>query len=101
MASIQVLKACVTQRICLAYPQRPYPKAAVIPFARVGEVFRTFGALRFMDETIYLRSGSLNIFDGIVGLNFSCDGSRNMPWNEFFDKNMRFRLGADEAESDG
>jgi hypothetical protein len=31
-----------------------------------------------MDETIDLRSGSLNIHNGIVGLNFSCDGSRYM-----------------------
>jgi len=86
MASIQALKACVTQRICLAYSQRPYPKAAVIPPARVGEVFRTFGALRFMNETIYLRSGSLNNFNGVVGLNFSCDGSHYKPWNEFLEK---------------
>jgi hypothetical protein len=32
-----------------------------------------------MDENIDLRSGSLNIYNGIVGLNFSCDGSHYMP----------------------
>lgn len=84
--------------ICLAYPQRPYPEDAVIPLAQVGEVFRAFRALRFMDETIYLRSGSLNIFNGIVGLNFSCDGSHYMPWDEFLDKNLGFWLGVDEIE---
>ncbi|MCG6860983.1 MAG: PDC sensor domain-containing protein [Chromatiaceae bacterium] len=87
--------------ICLAYPQRSYPEGADIPLARVGEVFRTFRALRFMDETIYLRSGSLNVFNGIVGLNFSCDGSHYMPWNEFLDKNLGFWLGTDEADSNG
>jgi hypothetical protein len=79
--------------IVLASPSRPYPEDAVIPLARVGEVFRTFRALRFMDETIYLRAGSLNIFNGMVGLNFSCDGSHYMPWGEFLEKNLGFWLG--------
>lgn len=82
--------------ICLAYPRRAYPDQADIPFDRVRDVFRTFRDLRFMDETIYLRSGSLNIFNGIVGLNFSCDGSHYMPWDEFLDKNLSFWLGTEE-----
>lgn len=83
--------------ICLAYPSRPYPGDAAIPLDRVREVFKTFKALRFMDETIYLRAGSLNIFNGIVGLNFSCDGSHYMPWHEFLKKNLGFWLGTGEA----
>jgi hypothetical protein len=83
--------------ICLAYPQRPYPDTAVVPVERIGEVFRSFRDLRFMDENIYLRSGSLNIFNGMVGLNFSCDGSHYMPWAEFLQKNLGFWIGAGEA----
>lgn len=83
--------------ICLAYPSRPYPGDAAVPLERVREVFRTFKALRFMDETIYLRAGSLNIFNGIVGLNFSCDGSHYMPWHEFLKKSLGFWLGTGEA----
>jgi len=83
--------------ICLAYPSRPYPEDASIPLERVGEVFKTFRALRFMDETIYLRSGSLNIFNGIVGLNFSCDGSHYMPWHEFLAKSLDFWIGSGES----
>jgi hypothetical protein len=83
--------------ICLAYPQRPYPAEATVPLERVPEVFTTFKALRFMDENIYLRSGSLNIYNGIVGLNFSCDGSHYMPWDEFLEKNIGFWLGAGES----
>ncbi len=82
--------------ICLAYPRRPYPSDAEIPLERVREVFTTFKALRLMDETIYLRSGSLNIFNGIVGLNFSCDGSHYMPWAEFLHKSLAFWLGSGE-----
>jgi hypothetical protein len=79
--------------IVLTYPTRPYPEDAAIPLTRVGEVFHTFRELRFMDETIYLRAGSLNIFNGMVGLNFSCDGSHYMPWNQLLNKSLGFWLG--------
>lgn len=82
---------------CLAYARRDYPQDAAIPSERLAEVFRAFRDLRFMDETIYLRSGSLNIFNGMVGLNFSCDGSHYMPWEEFLDKSLGFWLGTGEA----
>jgi hypothetical protein len=83
--------------ICLAYPRRPYPADAVIPLDQVAEIYKTFRALRFMDETIYLRAGSLNVFNGIVGLNFSCDGSHYMPWDEFLNKNLGFWIGSGEV----
>jgi hypothetical protein len=83
--------------ICLAYPTRSYPQDAAIPLERVREVLQTFRELRFMDETIYLRSGSLNIFNGIVGLNFSCDGSHYMPWHDLLRKSLGFWLGTGES----
>ena len=86
--------------ICLAWPQRDYPADAEIPVERVKDVFQTLRDLRFMDETIYLRAGSLNIFNGIVGLNFSCDGSHYMHWSEFLDKNIGFWLGTSNLEID-
>ena len=83
--------------ICLAYTKRDYPTEAAVPLQQVGEVIRSFRALRFMDENIYLRSGSLNIYNGMVGLNFSCDGSHYMPWAEFLHKSLEFWIGAGEA----
>jgi hypothetical protein len=83
--------------ICLAYPRRDYSGEAVVPADQVGAIFRTFRELRFMDENIYLRSGSLNTMNGIVALNFSCDGSHYMPWAEFLDKRLDFWLGVGEA----
>jgi hypothetical protein len=83
--------------ICLAYTNRGYPEEAAIPLSRVNEVFAGFRALRFMDDNIYLRSGSLNIFNGMVGLNFSCDGSHYMPWAEFLDKSLAFWIGGSDA----
>lgn len=79
--------------ICLAYPQREYPPDAEIPADVIRNILRCFRDLRFMDETIYLRSGTLNIFNGYVGLTFSCDGSHYMPWREFLDKDLGFWLG--------
>jgi hypothetical protein len=80
--------------LCLAYPRRDYPAEALVPMAEVRRVLQCFRDLRFMDETLYLRSGSLNIYNGLVGLTFSCDGSHYMPWQEFLDKNVGFWVGA-------
>lgn len=78
--------------LCLAYPRTAYPANAEIPAYAVKTILERFRDLRFMDETIYLRSGMLNIFNGVVGLTFSCDGSHYMPWREFLDKGMDFWL---------
>ena len=85
--------------ICLAWTLHDYPADAEIPMARVKDVFHTLRDLRFMDETIYLRAGSLNIFNGMVGLNFSCDGSHYMHWEEFLDKNVGFWMGTNNTET--
>lgn len=79
--------------LCLAYPRHPYPEKAIVPAEAIPKIFHCFKDLRFMDETLYLRSGSLNLFNGLVGLTFSCDGSHYMPWDEFLDKNLGFWLG--------
>lgn len=84
--------------ICLAWSLHDYPGDAEIPMARVKDVFHTLRELRFMDETIYLRAGSLNIFNGMVGLNFSCDGSHYMHWKEFLDKNVGFWMGTSNIQ---
>jgi hypothetical protein len=87
--------------ICLAFGTHPYPDDAAVTMAQVRETYQTMRKLRFMDENIYLRSGSLNIYNGIVGLNFSCDGSHYMPVSEFLDKKLGFWLGsAEESEEE-
>jgi len=86
--------------LCLAYPRHDYPVDADIPADRVGTILRGFRDLRFMDETIYLRSGMLNIFNGYVGLTFSCDGSHYMPWREYLDKDVGFWIGSSAANGD-
>jgi len=85
--------------ICLAYPRRDYPDDAAIPQDAIARILRCFRDLRYMDETLYLRSGMINIFNGLIGLTFSCDGSHYMPWDEFLDKNLGFWLGTPDSDS--
>jgi len=76
--------------ICLAYAHHPYPKDALIPRQNIRPILDTFRELRFADDTIYLRAGSINLFNGIVGLNFSCDGSHYIPHQEFLARDSAF-----------
>ncbi len=80
--------------ICLAYPRQPYPKDAIVPPEAIHPILEGLKTLRMMDETIYLRSASINIFNGMVSLTFSCDGSHYMRFDEFLDKDMSFWLGS-------
>lgn len=79
--------------VCLLYPARPYPKDALIPADRIGSILRAMKKLRLTDETFYLRSASINIFNGKISLTFSCDGSHYMSWQEFLEKDESFWFG--------
>lgn len=79
--------------LLLAYPERAYPDRAKVSPDQVKAVFALFKQLRFIDETIYLRSGSINIINAMVGLTFSCDGSHYMTVDEFLDRSLSFWMG--------
>ena len=79
--------------ICLLYPRRQYPGEAVIPQDRVTDILNGMRQLRTADDTLYLRSASINIFNGLISLTFSCDGTHYMSWQEFLDKDMSFWVG--------
>ncbi|PCI07423.1 MAG: hypothetical protein COB77_04720 [Gammaproteobacteria bacterium] len=83
----------VNPAICLAYPSQPYNRRAIVPKQEIKKVFDEFKRLRFTDDTIYLRAGSLNICNGMVGLNFSCDSTHYMQYDEFLEKDHKFWLG--------
>ena len=80
--------------ICLLYARRPYPDNALIPQERIGSILNNMRQLRLADETLYLRSASINIFNGMLSLTFSCDGTHYMSWQEFLDKELTFWLGS-------
>jgi hypothetical protein len=88
------IQALVNPDICLAYPQQDYPAGALVPKQRIRAILDALRSLRFVDETFYLRTGTLNLFNGIVGLTFSCDGSHYLPWDEFLKMDVAFWLGS-------
>lgn len=90
---IHGVEEIINPEICLAYPQRDYPEGALISPEQVLLVLERMKNLRFADEIIYLRSGSLNIMNGMVGLTFSCDGSHYVSAAEFLDKKDDFWFG--------
>ncbi|MEJ2141280.1 MAG: PDC sensor domain-containing protein [Gammaproteobacteria bacterium] len=84
------MDALVDPNICLAYPNREYPKDATIPESQIRPILDNLRQLRYMDDTLYLRAGALNIFNGIISLTFSCDGSHYIPFDEFLNKEHAF-----------
>lgn len=91
---IHAVEEIIDPELRLVYPLHPYPKAAKTPCNKVRAVLKQLKALRFADDTLYLRSGSLNIMNGMLGLTFSCDGSHYMSVTEFLDKDLAFWVGA-------
>jgi hypothetical protein len=98
---VHAVEAIVDPELCLAFPLRPYPANAKMAPERIMDVLAQFKALRFADETLYLRSSSLNIMNAMVGLTFSCDGSHYIPVDEFLDKDLGFWVGTSEARAPG
>ena len=86
----------IDPNVCLAYPRCEYHERAIVPIDKIMPIFELFRTLRFADENIYLRAGSLNIINGMVGLNFSCDGSHYMRYDEFLEKSTSFWFGVDD-----
>lgn len=64
----------------------------------VDAILEEFRRLRLSDETIYLRAGSINLINGMIGMNFSCDGTHYIDHKTFFDKLENF--GTPEAVAD-
>jgi hypothetical protein len=91
---VHVLGEITDPAMLLAYPRQPYSRMAVVTRDRIRAVFERFAQLRTADDTFYLRAGSLNVINGMVGLTFSCDGSHYLPAGEFLARDGRFAYGA-------
>ena len=79
--------------ICLVYPPHRYPADTLIPRTDLTEVLGRLKSLRLVDENIYLRQASINVFNGLVSLTFSCDGSHYMPHSQFLGADTAFWFG--------
>jgi hypothetical protein len=60
-------------------------------------VLKEFKRLRKTDQTIYLRNGSINRINGLIGMTFSCDGAHYIDHKTFFEKLETFAT-TDECE---
>jgi len=89
---LHVLDEIINPAVCLAYPRRSYPEKAKLSADKIHQVLETFSSLRLVDETVYLRSASLNIINGQVGLTFSCDGSHYLDVEDFLQQPERFSI---------
>jgi len=79
--------------VCLMFSKTPYAAAARVPADDIRKVLHAFRDLRFADETIYLRIATINIYNGKVGLTFSCDGSHSISVTEFLNKGLAYWVG--------
>ena len=77
----------------LAYTKHHYPENAIVSVTQVRDVLEKFRILRLASDSIYLRTCSLNIINGMVGLSFSCEGSQYMTVDSFLLKDLVFWLG--------
>lgn len=85
--------ALIDPDVCLAFPSLSYSEDAVIPADDIRQVLTGISQLRFIDETFYLRNCSINIFNGMVSITFSCDGTHYLPFDEFLQKDTHFWMG--------
>lgn len=74
-----------------------YPEKALISIEQIKQILERFHTLRVTDESVYLRSGSINVMNGMIGLSFSCDGSQYMPVDVFLNKHLSFWFGRGQA----
>lgn len=74
-----------------SFPSLSYEgRQPFIDIHRIEPILDEFKRLRLSDEQIYLRSASLNRINGMIGMNFSCDGSHYIEHEEFFRRLKEF-----------
>lgn len=76
----------------LRFPKRSYDCHTQLEVDKVPLVFAQLKALRQSDDTVYLRSGSVNIINGRIGLTLSCDGSQYLSADEFLNHDLTYWL---------
>jgi hypothetical protein len=57
----------------------------------ISRILAEFKRLRLTDETIYLRSGSINLYNGTIVMSFSCDGTHYIDHKTFLEQLESFQ----------
>lgn len=63
---------------------------ALVAAERVRNILDNMKTLRSMEGRFYLRTGTVNIFNGMVSLSFSSDSSHYLPYEEFLKMDYSF-----------
>ncbi len=74
--------------LSLLYPKQSYDSRNTIEKEKIPHIFAQLKALREADDAIYLRSGSLNLINGMVNLTFSSDGTNYVSVDEFINHEL-------------
>lgn len=90
---VHTLEEMLDPDLFLNYPGSGEPPCPGEAAEQVARVLERFKELRRMDDTLYLRAGSLNVCNSLVGLNFSCDGTHYLGVGDFLSKGMAFWVG--------
>lgn len=96
---VHTVDELMNPELFLLYPKAGYERRAAIEAEKIPLVFAQLKALRDADDTVYLRSGSVNLVNALVGLTFSCDGSHYMNVEEFLNHDLSFWLGETTSAS--
>lgn len=62
-------------------------------------ILHEFRRLRTTDQTIYLRNASINRINGMISMNFSCDGAHYIDHKTFFNKLDTFTTCGSEVQT--
>lgn len=86
------IEELMNPELFLLYPRIDYSEKTRNVADNIPLILEQFKVLRRIDETLYLRSGSLNIINNMIELTFSCDGTHYMSTDEFIEKDFNFWL---------
>lgn len=75
-----------------AYPRMTFSEKASVSTRQIKQILERFNTLRLAGNAVYLRHGSLNIMNGLVGLSFSREGSQYLTAELFLDQDLSFWL---------
>ena len=97
---LESTRALMSPELIENYAPCDYHNDAVVEPERIPLVFAQLKALRLADDITYLRSGSLNIMNGMVGLTFSTDGSQYLPVDEFLNRELAYWMDQQNGQND-
>jgi len=67
------------------FPRSLFAERPEIGAEAIRPILAEFKRLRLTDQSVYMRNGSINRINGLIGMTFSCDGSHYIHHRQFFE----------------